>query len=135
MVKSINGDKRLITHLTYSLAYEITSNRWELETFNKNAQRNEWISICHTNFFYSYPSWGKKWAGDKDCEFHRVETACNCCRAIPDRNYAGYGTLFIMKSNRPRRDFVLFCSSCAKWRNTAPLDIISINQPLQYQLF
>ncbi len=125
----------MVTHLTYAVAYKITSGRWDLEAFMKQAKPGEYLMFTHTNFFYSGPEWGKKWPDGKCSEFHGVQTACNCCRAVPDRNYAGYGTLYLMKSNLPRRDFVLFCHSCAKWRNTAPFDLSNTKQPIQYKLF
>jgi hypothetical protein len=124
----------MITHLNYKLAYEITSNRTELDLFMKKGQMHEFIFFTHTNFFYSYPIWGKKWKNNKSSEFHKVETACKMCGHLPDRNYAGYGTLFLQKSYLDRRDFVLFCHSCKNWQNTKQFNTTE-NKKSQYQLF
>ena len=126
----------MITNLTLNLAMRISScEKWSLERFYKQGKLNEFFHFACYGYFYSYPEWGKKWADGKLSEFHRVELACNCCRKKFEKsNYAGVTTVYLMKSNQPRRDFVVFCHSCKQWRDTKPF-VTAPKQPLQYQLF
>lgn len=108
--------------ISEKLAYELTSNRWDFETFIEQAQLNEYFFWTHTNFYYSYPEWQKKWINTQDhCCYHKIEIACNCCHKQPERNYAGYGTICMYKSFRStkkRQLFLLLCKSCAPYRNS-----------------
>lgn len=123
------------TRLTAKIAYEVTSDRYGLERFLKSANHNEYYPFCHTNFFYSFPEFGKKWPCGLECQYHKVETACNCCGKFPDRNYAGYGTLFAYKSREKFNRIVLFCNSCKQWRDSKNFNQVQNEQiPLQLKL-
>jgi len=122
----------MITHLTIRVAEAICSGeKVSLETFFRFGKANEFFMFAHHNFFYSYPEWEKKWKDEQICEFHQVNIACNCCGRIPERNYGGIGNIWLMKSNRERRDFVCFCNSCKNWRTTSQF---KFNQPIQMLL-
>jgi hypothetical protein len=122
----------MITHLTLKLAEAICSGeKVSIETFYKKGKANEYFLFSHHNFYYSYPEWGSKWKDEQICQFHRINVGCSICGDKPDRNYAGVGNIWLIKSNRDRRDFVLFCNSCKNWRNTTEF---KIEMPKQLQL-
>jgi hypothetical protein len=130
--------------LTYDIAYRIMSLRMGFETFFKQAKHNEWYSFTHQNFFYSGPEFGKQWANGQHSQFHRIQTMCNCCGKLPERNYAGYGTLYAYKSHAalPKQRIVLFCRSCRDWRDSKEFNALPIirttstpKPELQLQLF
>jgi hypothetical protein len=125
----------MISFLTLNLANEICSGQTQsLLSFYLNAKSNEFFLFSHFNFFYSYPEYGKQWKNEKICEFHRVNISCNCCKKIPDRNYAGVGNIWLMKSNKENRDFVCLCNSCKQWKNTTEFKPIQIQNIKLQQL-
>ena len=116
----------------------IPGQKFTFENFLKNADGKSWLCYTHYSFFYSYPEFGKKWLNHKDCQYHRVNTCCNCCRKKADRNYAGIGTFYAYKSKIRKNRIVLFCKSCRDWRDTKEFNYTSAALPinnLQYQLF
>ena len=122
----------MISHLTLKVAEAICSGeKVSLETFFKKGKANEFFMFAHHNFFYSFPEWGYKWKDEQICQFHQVNIACNCCGNIPERNNGGIGNIWLMKSNRERRDFVCFCNSCKTCRNTTEF---KPTKPQQLQL-
>lgn len=137
----LNNYIMALTYLSLKVAEAITSSTlFQLQDFVSNAPTNQWIPFTHYNFYYSYPEWSKKWHNIKDhtaTMFHKIETACHCCRKTPTRNYAGVGTLYMLKSNINNKDkrahkLLLFCSSCVKWRNTMPYKHNNISAPKIY---
>lgn len=91
------------SNLTLNIAWQITSDRFLLNDFYKHAEANQFIYFTHTPFFYSYPIFGKIWANSKACQFHQVNTCCHICGHVPERNYAGYGTLILQRSGQGNR--------------------------------
>ena len=69
----------------------------DFEKFFQLASEKQYFVFTHYNFLYSYPEFGKKWANGEICQFHRVNTECHICKSVPDRNYAGIGTLYLVK--------------------------------------
>lgn len=67
--------------------------------FSKNANDNHFTQFTHSNFYYSYPEFGKKWTNNNDhCQFHRVNVKCHLCDHTPERNYAGIGTIYVLNN-------------------------------------
>lgn len=97
-----------ISKISKRLAKAINTSSFFKYHFFEKAKENEYIELCHYNFFYSFPEFGKKWNNGNDCEFHKVETKCSCCSKTPERNFAGIGTIYIVK----RDFFTLLCRSC-----------------------
>lgn len=95
-----NKNERIITTITLSVALAIGGVELfnKIERFSKEATENEYTSFTHYNFFYSYPEFGKKWLNEKDCQFHRVNTKCHLCDYMPERNYAGVGTMYLLNN-------------------------------------
>lgn len=89
---------RALSSITLNVALAIGTadcfNR--LEEFTKKASCCEYTSFTHYNFFYSYPLFGKKWKDNKYCEYHQVNTICHICKCMPERNYAGIGTMYLL---------------------------------------
>jgi len=98
-----------ISTLTYKIAWEITTNRFLLDHFYKNADQHNFICFFHQNFFYSYPAFGKKWPDGKYSEFHKLQTCCHICGEEPERNYAGYGMIFLQRTDQER--MILLCEN------------------------
>jgi hypothetical protein len=122
----------MITQLTLKIAEAICSGEMvSLESFFKNGLSNQYFLFSHYNFYYSYPEWQKKWPNSQDCQYHRINVACHCCGKIPDRNYAGVGNIWLMKSKILNRDFTIFCNSCKNWRDT---EQYIPKHSIQYQL-
>jgi hypothetical protein len=97
-----------LTTLTPRIAQEIAPyGRFHLDQFIKEGDANDYIMFTHRNFFYSYPDWGKQWPDGKDCEYHRVDTKCHLCGHIPDRNFAGYGTLYLLNNGVSDEDILV----------------------------
>ena len=97
-----------VSSLTLNVAFQITSNRSELLEFYSHSLTDQFIYFTHTNFFYSYPIFGKIWPDGKSCQHHSVITCCSICGRAPDRNFAGYGTLFLQRTGVDQR-MSLFC--------------------------
>jgi len=93
----------IVSKLSLHVAWQITSDRSLLNDFCKYAEANQFIYFTHTPFFYSYPIFGKIWPDGKCCQFHQVNTCCHNCGLIPERNYAGYGTLILQRSGPGNR--------------------------------
>jgi hypothetical protein len=109
----------MIDFLTFNLANKIGSGeKFSLQEFFTNANNKHFFNFSHYNFFYSYPEWGKKWPNEKICQFHSVDIVCRCCRKKPNRNYAGVGSINLMKSILAKRDFILLCDNCVKMKDT-----------------
>ena len=92
-----------VSSLTLSVAWQITSDRHLLNDFYKFADRDHFIYFTHMPFYYSYPIFGKIWPDGKSCQFHQVNTCCHICGHVPDRNYAGYGTLLLQRTGADQR--------------------------------
>ena len=92
-----------VSQLTLNVAFQITSNRFELLEFYSHSLTDQFIYFTHTNFFYSYPIFGKIWPDGKACQFHRVQTCCSICGQAPDRNFAGYGSLLLQRTGVDQR--------------------------------
>lgn len=105
----IVGHQRTISVISLQVALAIGGAEAfnQIEKFSKHATENEYTSFTHYNFFYSYPEWGKQWGSGKDCEFHRVNTKCHLCGYMPERNYAGVGTLFILNNGICNEDILV----------------------------
>jgi len=98
----INYDMK-VSSLTLNIAWQITSDRSLLNEFFKYAEAHHFIYFTHTPFYYSYPIFGKIWPDGKACQFHQVQTCCSICGQLPDRNYAGYGTLLLQRTGADQR--------------------------------
>ena len=86
--------------LTIQLVEAINTGAFsEAPEFFTHAFENEYMDLSHTNFFYTYPAWGKKLPDGKPCQFHRFEVRCHSCGAMPERNYAGIGGIYLLKKN------------------------------------
>jgi hypothetical protein len=91
--------ERTITSISINVAMTIASRPFfEFDTFLQKANHHHYIHFTHQNFFYSYPDFGKQWPNGKMCEFHRVHTQCHVCSWQPERNYGGYGTIFLLNN-------------------------------------
>lgn len=101
--------ERTITTITLSVALAIGGNEIlnQIEKFSKEATDNEYTSFTHYNFFYSYPEFGKQWKNGKSCEFHRVNTKCHLCEYMPERNYAGVGTMYLLNNGICNDEIIL----------------------------
>jgi hypothetical protein len=79
-----------ISSITLKVALEIGCAEIfnQIEKFSKEAHENNYTSFTHYNFFYTYPQ----------CEFHQVNTKCHWCGEMPERNYAGIGTINILNN-------------------------------------
>lgn len=86
----------IISTITHRVAWQITSDRYGLEKFINEANCNEIYLFPHTDFYYSYPDWGFDWPDGKMCQFHRVTTQCHICGKRPERNFAGYGSIWLL---------------------------------------
>lgn len=82
--------------LPVALAIGNTSGFKNIEMFMNYANPGQYIDFTHRNFYYSYPVFGKQWMSGKDCEFHRVNTKCNVCNHMPERNFAGIGSIYLL---------------------------------------
>ena len=90
-------ETKTLSTLTHNIASKIFSGSFfDFENFIKNADCNDYIKLSHFNFFYSYPEFGMKWKNGKNCQFHQVNTKCHLCGAMPERNYAGVGTINVL---------------------------------------
>lgn len=117
--------ERTVSTLTLSVALAICgSDALTVKRFHQEADAYEYMIFTHFNYFYSYPEYGKKWKSGNNCEFHRVHTKCHICGAVPERNYAGVGSLFIINigrfaTNQKNKRMVLLCnnhiSDYCKW--------------------
>jgi hypothetical protein len=87
-----------VSSLTLNVAWQITSDRMLLNDFYKYAVKDQFIYFTHTPFFYSYPIFGKIWPDGKSCQFQQVQACCSICGSEADRNYAGYGTLILLRT-------------------------------------
>jgi ribosomal protein L24E len=110
-----------ISTITLNVALALNSVGFSrLDEFATKADLLEYIPFTHHNFFYSYPEWGKKWANGKEEQFHRVHTKCHTCGYIPNRNYAGVGTMYLVNDGHAR--FRIIChkhkSSYSEWQAT-----------------
>ncbi|MDD4157315.1 MAG: DNA adenine methylase [Candidatus Cloacimonetes bacterium] len=112
---------RTVSTLTINIAHEISScETSSLDRFIENALPYEKYNFCHYNFFYTYPEFGKKWKNNKDMEFHRLHIKCEKCGAIPDRNYAGVGDIYLIHNNvtNGRARMRCLCRYCAQQYQT-----------------
>ena len=92
-----------VSSLTFNIAWQIGSDRFLLKQFCKYAEPGQFIYFTHTPFFYSYPAFGKAWPHGKYCQFHQVVTSCHICGQVPERNFAGYGTLLLQRTATGKR--------------------------------
>lgn len=92
--------ERTITTITLAVALAIGGAEIfnQIERFSKEATENEYTCFTHYNFFYSYPEFGKRWPSGKYAEFHLVNTKCHLCDYMPDRNFAGVGTMYLLNN-------------------------------------
>ena len=97
-----------VSSLTLNIACHIGSDRFLLNLFYKYAEPGQFIYFAHTPFYYSYPDFGKAWPGGKVSQFHQVVTSCHICGQVPERNFAGYGTLLLQCTTISQR-MVLIC--------------------------
>lgn len=88
-----------ITTITLDVALKISSGPvWEIQRFSKESGCCQVIDFTHYSFFYSYPAFGSKWPGGKESQFHRVHTKCHLCGWMPERNYAGIGSIYVLNN-------------------------------------
>jgi len=126
--------ERTISTISLNVANAISSGaKFELNWFFKEAQQNQYMSFSHHNFFYSFPEFGKEWPNGKDCEFHRVHTQCNVCGLKPSRNYAGVGSLYLLKGGK--RMELLCHEHVAKYKKWDPYIAPKTTNPMQLELF
>jgi hypothetical protein len=92
-----------VSNLTLNIAWQLTSDRRLLNDFYQYAEGHQFIYFTHQPFFYSYPNYGRCWRDGKSCQFHQVNTSCHICGEVPDRNFAGYGTLILQRSGTKNR--------------------------------
>lgn len=99
----------IISTISLNVALAICSCRMsdEIERFAKEGDCNEYTSFTHYNFFYSYPAWGKTWPNGNICEYHEVNTQCHICKEMPDRNFAGIGTLYLLNNGIGEADILV----------------------------
>ncbi|HOY42521.1 MAG TPA: hypothetical protein PLX60_11680 [Chitinophagales bacterium] len=112
-----NTIERTVSTLTINIAHEIASSETaSLDRFIEYALPYEKYNFCHYNFFYTYPEFGKKWKNNKNMEFHRLHIKCEKCGAIPDRNYAGVGDIYLIHNNvtNGRARMRCLCRDCAQ---------------------
>lgn len=126
--------QRTISTITLNVAQAISSGAtFELNWFFKDAFEDQYMSFCHHNFFYSFPEWNKVWPNGKESEFHRVHTQCNVCGWKPERNYAGVGSLYLLKSSKRMK---LLCREhVANYRKWDPHIEAKPKNPMQLELF
>ena len=125
-----------ITTITLRVALAIGSTELfnRIEEFFLNAKACQCTDFVHLNYFYSYPEFGKKWSNGKYSEYHEVKTMCHHCGEFPERNYAGYGTINLLKTNADRA-FCL-CNQCArKYGHSRWEKYQTTKQSQQLQLF
>lgn len=89
-----------ITTITLNVARQIASPGSYLivERFANTATENEYMMFSHTNFFYSFPEWDTRWLTGKEQQFHKINTQCLLCEWMPERNYAGYGNIYMLNN-------------------------------------
>lgn len=87
-----------------ALAIGVTELFNQVRKFAAEGDSNDCTSFTHYNFFYSHPEFDKKWPGEKQSEFHQVHTCCHICKARPERNHAGIGTLYLLNNGVGERE-------------------------------
>lgn len=115
---------RTISTITLNVALALNSVGFSrLDEFASTAEGNEYVAFTHYSFFYSYPELGNKWPNGKDEQFHQVHTKCHICGQIPERNYAGVGTMYLVNDGRKRMRIVCHKhkSSYSEWQPTPTL--------------
>jgi len=73
----------------------------KLAIFFERSIENECLTFTHANFYYDYTT--------KPPKFNRVEISCNNCGMKPERNVAGIGAIYLLKTNGA---VVPICSDC-----------------------
>lgn len=130
----------MLSQITVNIAREIISgSKFDFERFIKEHQYNHYMIFSHYNFYYSSPDFGKKWDNtDEQICYHRIEVCCHGCVRIPERNYAGVGSMAIVGfAPFINGRLKLYCMDCKPGFdfNTDPR-IMNFNQETkQLQLF
>jgi hypothetical protein len=111
-----NRDILTVTTITVNVALAIGGPEIfnQIQKFAAEANENNYTLFTHKNFFYSYPVFGKSWK-NKDCEFHRVNTKCHLCDYMPERNYAGYGHIYVLNNGICNPDILVRDRQTKKW--------------------
>lgn len=100
-----------ITEISFAVALEIAMPAY-INGFFHNASLGEFIWFTHTNFYYSGKSFLHK---ESTLQYHRVTPICKICGAITERNYAGYGTVAIVKlRDDPSNRMTILCCECIR---------------------
>ena len=132
----MKSSARSISTISYNVASAIVSgSHFGLDQFFSQAPDGTWIMLAHYNFFYSYPEWGKRWVNGKDHESHRVNTMCHVCGSLPDRNFAGIGTIYLVKSSDSNRVLLMCRNHIAGYKEWAASPLESERKFTQLELF
>jgi hypothetical protein len=86
-----------VSSLTFTIAWEIGSDRFLLDDFYKHADQQQFIYFTHQISFILIRNLGKR-PSEKCSQFHQVHTGCHVCGCEQNRNYAGYGSLILLRS-------------------------------------
>jgi len=105
----------MLNQLTIDIARKIAAGqKFDLDLFVEKHQYNHYLILNHYNFIYSYPEFGNKFINSNEsCIYHKIEVCCSECGSIPERNYAGVGSIAIV-GFAPYVDgrLKLFCMDC-----------------------
>jgi len=133
----INSNMSNRTISSVSLKVAIAIGGYDIKKFHEQAKPDQYTIFTHQNFFYSYPEFGKHWPDNKPCEFHRVNVKCHFCDFTPDRNYAGYGSIYVLhnKVNQGNRMIFLCKDHVKNYELFDPIRPKKKLQAVQLQLF
>jgi len=80
-----------IVNAIHTAPFEIHNDFFSL------SKANEYMSLCHTHYFYTYPEFGKEWK-NKDCQYHKFEASCEICKSKTDYNKFGIGFIYLFNT-------------------------------------
>lgn len=95
------------TEISKDLAFLHTSGRFWLIPFLEKAQPDQvanW-TFCRTE--YAFPD-----EGEEMTRCSNINPACHQCGAIPDCNFAGYGSMRLLHNNLD--PLIILCDDCAQ---------------------
>lgn len=93
--------------LSPGIALEINSgSKWDLQEFLKKSTENEYLPFwSHFSFFYRYPG----------LQFVRVIVHCHLCKSVPERNYAGIGSIHLLNNGVNEREILISKNGEKQW--------------------
>jgi hypothetical protein len=74
--------------------------------FQKEADKGSVVSWTHNHMLYH-------WLKNEVYGVHMIEPVCKICGAMADRNYAGYGHMWLQKNGKSKT-FTVLCDAHAK---------------------